>query len=438
MIVIKRRLTYIFRGTLLRLRITWNKTDMLTLSVGYHIDRTDAKGKPKWDGTRCRLNTTHGEDQTPASVINKALEILENKVEAAFLKFEKLEEMPDKEQLKKMISGEPSDRKRAFFDVFDEFIKEGTEVSQWSVSTQRKMKTMKKLLYKFRPNLTFKDINADMMKNLMAYQTKNAVVEKSEKEEKSGKQIIKYKGRYQNDTINRNMKNFRWFLKWAVEKGYHSDLSFMNNRIKYKTPKRPVIYLTWDELMKVMDLDLGKRPELERTRDMFAFCCFTSLRYSDLVNLSWGDVGEDAITVTTIKTVDAITIDLNDHSRRIIEKYRKAETVDPKEKVFPVKSSQKMNLRLKEIGKLSGIDTPVHLVEIYGSERRDITVPKYELLSTHCGRRTFISNAISMGIAPSVVMKWTGHSDYKAMQPYIDIVDEVRKSSMKRFNQFPI
>ena len=40
-----------------------------------------------------------------------------------------------------------------------------------------------------------------------------------------------------------------------------------------------------------------------------------------------------------------------------------------------------------------------------------------------------------LGIAPSVVMKWTGHSDYKSMQPYIDIADEAKKTAMDLFNK---
>ncbi len=31
-------------------------------------------------------------------------------------------------------------------------------------------------------------------------------------------------------------------------------------------------------------------------------------------------------------------------------------------------------------------------------------------------------------------MKWTGHSDYKAMKPYIDIVDSIKAESMTQFN----
>ncbi|WP_133159505.1 hypothetical protein, partial [Prevotella sp. MGM2] len=39
------------------------------------------------------------------------------------------------------------------------------------------------------------------------------------------------------------------------------------------------------------------------------------------------------------------------------------------------------------------------------------------------------------GIPAPVVMKWTGHSDYKAMKPYIDIADDIRANAMNKFNQ---
>jgi len=31
-------------------------------------------------------------------------------------------------------------------------------------------------------------------------------------------------------------------------------------------------------------------------------------------------------------------------------------------------------------------------------------------------------------------MKWTGHSDYSSMKPYIDIVDDIKATSMTKFN----
>ena len=54
----------------------------------------------------------------------------------------------------------------------------------------------------------------------------------------------------------------------------------------------------------------------------------------------------------------------------------------------------------------------------------------FALLGTHAGRRTFICNTLALGIPPQVVMKWTGHSDYKAMKPYIDIADDIKANEM--------
>lgn len=41
---------------------------------------------------------------------------------------------------------------------------------------------------------------------------------------------------------------------------------------------------------------------------------------------------------------------------------------------------------------------------------------------------------VIIGIPPNVVMKWTGHSDYSSMKPYIDIVDSIKASSMTKLN----
>ena len=89
-----------------------------------------------------------------------------------------------------------------------------------------------------------------------------------------------------------------------------------------------------------------------------------------------------------------------------------------------------MNDYLKELGELVGIDEPIRETYYKGNERIDEVTPKYALLGTHAGRRTFICNALSMGIPAQTVMKWTGHSDYKAMKPYIDIADKDKQEAM--------
>ena len=57
------------------------------------------------------------------------------------------------------------------------------------------------------------------------------------------------------------------------------------------------------------------------------------------------------------------------------------------------------------------------------------------MLGTRAGRCTFICNALSMGIPADIVMKWTGHSDYAAMKPYIDIAQSEKSKAMAKFNE---
>jgi integrase len=73
-------------------------------------------------------------------------------------------------------------------------------------------------------------------------------------------------------------------------------------------------------------------------------------------------------------------------------------------------------------------------VYFQGHERHEQVFPKWALLTTHCGRRTFVVTALQLGIPSEVIMKWTGHSDMKAMKPYMAIVDELKAKAMERFN----
>ena len=77
------------------------------------------------------------------------------------------------------------------------------------------------------------------------------------------------------------------------------------------------------------------------------------------------------------------------------------------------------------------INEPIRITSYKGNVRIDEIHPKWELVGTHTGRRSFVVNALSLGIPPNIVMKWTGHSDYKAMKPYIDIVDSIKADSLE-------
>lgn len=102
--------------------------------------------------------------------------------------------------------------------------------------------------------------------------------------------------------------------------------------------------------------------------------------------------------------------------------------------VLPQISEQKCNTYLKEAAMLAQIDEPLRLVTFRGSERNEREVWKWEVVTTHCARRTFVVNSLWLGIPAEVIIKWTGHKNYEAMRPYIAIVDELRRTNMALYD----
>ena len=237
-----------------------------------------------------------------------------------------------------------------------------------------------------------------------------------------------------NSTIGKQLSFLKWFLRWSFKQEMHSNNAYDTFKPKLKDTQKKIIFLTWKELNRLREFRIPPTKQaLERVRDVFLFQCFTGLRYSDVFNLRRSDIKGDHIEVTTVKTSDSLIIELNDHSRAILEKYKDVEFEN--DRALPVITNQKMNDYLKELAELAEINEPVRQTYYKGNERIDEVTPKYALLGTHAGRRTFICNALALGIPPQVVMKWTGHSDYKAMKPYIDIADNIKASAMSKFNQ---
>ena len=232
------------------------------------------------------------------------------------------------------------------------------------------------------------------------------------------------------------MALIRWYLRWAHNNGYYRGKSHDTFRPKFKgiSPEsKEVIYLSTDELEKMRKYEFGtKYKALERVRDVFLFCCYTGLRYSDVAKLKKTDLRKNSIHIVTQKTIDGLDIEYNRYSQEILDKYKDVKFTGGT--ALPVISNQKMNDQLKVIGEMSKIDAPVRVVFFRGNERVEEVYYKWQLLTTHCGRRTFVVTALQLGIPAEVIMRWTGHSSYNAMKPYVKIVDRLKKESMSKFD----
>jgi len=383
--------------------------------------------------------------------INDELRKAKDQMDMVFKYFEINEKIPTPSEVTKMykerMSGimpkrpEPEPKKREqkpkekpFWECFDQFCSEAGEKNSWTPATQEKMDALKVDLQAFKKNLSFSSLTESTLTAFVVYlrdtkKLRTPRKKKGDREDYDHEDITGLK----NSTILKKLEYLRWFLNWATDMGYNSNRAYKSFRPTLKQTQKKVIYLTKEELSKVRALELtGDNAYLDPVRDVFLFCCFSGLRHSDANNLRRSDIKGDHIEITTVKTADSISIELNDITKAILEKYKDVPFKD--NKALPNLTNQAMNRDIKELCKLAGINEEVRITTYKGSTRTDSVYQKWEKLGTHTGRRTFIVNALSLGIPPSVVMKWTGHSDYKAMKPYIDIVDSIKAESMTKFN----
>lgn len=403
----------------IRMRVNF-ASKRIEFTTGYRIDSA------KWDTDKQRVkNGCSNKLKQSASEINASLLECYTEIQSIFKRFEVEDVMPTLEQIKeafnalhKPVSEEPKPKKEAlpcdFFQVFDDFVEDCGRQNNWTDSTFEKFAAVKNHLTNFREGLTFEFFDERGLNDYVGY--------------------LRDVKEMRNTTIGKQLSFLKWFLRWAFKKGVHQNNAYDSYKPKLKSTQKKIIFLTWDELNRLREFKIpSNKQALERVRDVFLFQCFTGLRYSDVFNLRRSDIKGDHIEVTTVKTSDSLIIELNNHSKAILDKYK--DVAFENDKVLPVITNQKMNDYLKELAEMAGIDEPVRQTYYKGNERIDDVTPKYALLGTHAGRRTFICNALALGIPPQVVMKWTGHSDYKAMKPYIDIADDIKANAMSKFNQ---
>ena len=401
----------------IRMRVNF-ASKRIEFTIGYRIDAE------KWDTDKQRVrNGCTNKLKQSASEINDSLLGYYTEVQEIFKKFEVEEIMPTPEQIKEAFNAlhkpieEVKQRKstpNAFYKAFDEFVRDCGRQNDWTDSTYEKFAAVKNHLLNFRDGLTFDFFDEKGLNDYVTY--------------------LRDVKEMRNSTIGKQLSFLKWFLRWAFKKGLHQNNAYDSYKPKLKSTQKKIIFLTWEELNKLREFEIpAAKQALDRVRDVFLFQCFTGLRYSDVFNLRRSDIKGDHIEVTTVKTSDSLIIELNKHSKAILDKYKDVSFED--DKVLPVITNQKMNDYLKELAELAGIDEPVRQTYYRGNERIDEVTPKYALLGTHAGRRTFICNALVLSIPPQVVMKWTGHSDYKAMKPYIDIADDIKANAMSKFNQ---
>jgi len=248
-----------------------------------------------------------------------------------------------------------------------------------------------------------------------------------------------------NITIAKQISTLKTFLGYAKQNGIKVSDNYKEFSIKRQ--KLEVIALTEHEFSTLFHLDLSDHNKifesyalkdkngtpskishkvLDKVRDVLVFACATGLRYSDEAQLRWNHIKQTEIRLTVTKTKEVLIIPLNGYSSTILSKY------EGQARPLPIISNQKYNDYIKALCEMAQINEPIEIIRFRGSEEIRTVYPKYELCSSHIGRKTFCTLSLERGIPAETVMKISGHSDYKSFQRYVKITEERKRREMHK------
>lgn len=228
-----------------------------------------------------------------------------------------------------------------------------------------------------------------------------------------------------NNTIHSKLKLLRRFMSFAKRLDLHSNLTYKEYNV---SPQAKIVsFLEQDEIKQLMEVQLDSDLETA-SRDLLLFGCFTGMRYSDIKNLKRTDIKEHrfegvetvfhAAHIRQVKTSRETIVPLLPEALSIIKQYESLQQVF----ALPQFQLQTVNNALKIVGQKANLNRLQKTEVFVGAERITDYVPKWKVLSTHIGRRTFVTIAATKGIPINVVASITGQNPATTMKHYMGVV----------------
>jgi len=206
-------------------------------------------------------------------------------------------------------------------------------------------------------------------------------------------------------------------LKKMIRRAVHQGILKGDPFVSYvsEQPEKLCRHLKSEEIDKIMQVHIESK-KVCHTRDMFIFCCFTGLAYSDIRNLSQENIttqldGSLWICIKRQKTKSECNIRLLDIPKQIIDKYRNDRKSD---KVFNLISLASICRNLEKIAVLCGI----------------------EHITFHMARHNFGTHiTLSQGVPIETVSRMMGHRSIATTQIYAKITNKKVNEDMKLLSE---
>ena len=232
------------------------------------------------------------------------------------------------------------------------------------------------------------------------------------------------------NTVYTAIRDLKSFLRWLRERGVPVGLEL--RKLVTKPFDAPKVYLSAGDLEQLAAAMLPAN--LAATRDVFLFCCYTGLRYSEVVALHAGNLhawdGGRLLRLIQSKTRAGVSIYLTAAASAIIDKYADGSRA----RLLSVHPNQVMNKYLKRVAGLMGAADLVST----GGGIVQAAVPRCELVTMHTARHTFATQSLLRGMPIEVLQKVLGYKKIQTTLIYAKIVEDFQHQTMRRIWDAPM
>lgn len=250
------------------------------------------------------------------------------------------------------------------------------------------------------------------------------------------------------NTISNYIKNIKSILKQADKAGLRVCQDYKSEDFYRPRNDEPGtgIYLTNSELDEIWSYKT-KRQSLANAREWLILSCETGLRISDLLTPTTETKAAFKYALNELKNGQRPngSIELKLKARKtgaysvvpLLE--RSAEILLSNDGLPVATSDVNYNLYVKDLCQDVGLTKLVYgskMVDVGGKRfrKRLDYFPKHELVSSHIGRRTYITNAYLRGVDPVSIMKVSGHKSLEQLEQYIKMTSEDSFESLQRLH----
>lgn len=276
-----------------------------------------------------------------------------------------------------------------------------------SPNTKKSYVTTEKHLIRFaksqnKTDYKFSDINEKFYNDFVDYLTQKEYTVKTRRGEE-----VNQTRRYTLNSVGKYIRAFKVMISDAK----NIDVDTSNFYVFNEDVDN--VYLNETELQQIKNVDFSKDPHLDRVRDWFLLLAWTGCRFSDLDKISKTDIKEGFITFRQQKTNTKVTIPLHPIVNEILQKYNF-------EMPEPI-TNQKFNDYIKEVAEAAGLTSSEVFTRTEGGTLKTETKPKYKMISSHTGRRSFCTNMYLRGLDSLMIRSISGHKTEKSFLKYIKV-----------------